>query len=166
MKYSDYFFSPVVRILSLFGGVMVGGAVAVYGIFTGQFTGWIWGTLIGAITALALSWIIPLRFWIAEAPYRRVKETLAKPFLLEHPVRFTVPGGTVSGYLILTRQNLVLLSFERGEQRMELSREDIQSIVQEENGIKILLNNTKFVSFSAVDPEQILRVLRREGWNA
>ena len=166
MKFSDYFFSPVVRILSLIGGILVGGAVAVYGIFTGQFIGWIWGTLIGAAVALALSLIVPFRFWLAEAPYRRVKETLPQPFLLENPVRFTVPGGTVNGYLILTKQSIVLLSFERGEQRMELSREDIQSILPEENGIKIYLNNTKFVSFSAVDPEQILRVLRREGWNA
>ncbi len=166
MKFSNYFFSPVVRILALIGGALTGGAVAVYGIFTGRFTPWVWGVLFGAGAALLLSFILPLRFWIGDAPYRRVKETLPQPFLLEHPVRFTVPGGSVNGYLILTQQSIVLLSFERGEQRMELAREDIQSIVLEENEIRINLNNTKFVSFSAVNPEQIYQLLRREGWNA
>ncbi len=166
MKFSDYFFSPVVRILSLVGGILAGGAVAVYGMLTRQFTGWIWGVLIGAGTALLLSLIVPLRFWASEAPYRHVKETLPKPFLLERPVRFSIPGGAVNGYLILTKQSLVLVSFERGEQRMELARDDIQSIVLEEDGIRIFLNTTKYVSFSAVNPEQIYQMLRREGWNA
>lgn len=166
MKFANYFFSPAVRLISLLGGILTGGAVAVYGIFTGYFTPWVWGILIGAGGALALSFLVPLRLWISDAPYRRAKENLPQPFLLEHPVRFTVPGGAVNGYLILTKQSLVLLSFERGEQRMELSRGDIQSIVQEENGIKIFLNNTKFVSFSAVNSEGIYQILRREGWNA
>lgn len=166
MKFSDYYFSPVVRILSLVGGILTGGAVALYGIFTQQFTGWIWGILLGAVAALLLSFFVPLRFWAAEAPYRRVKETLPQPFLLERPVRFSIPGGVVNGYLILTKQSLVLVSFERGEQRMELARDDIQSIVLEDGGIRIFLNTTKYVSFSAVNPEQIYQLLRREGWNA
>ena len=166
MKFSDYFHAPVVRILALIGGFFVGGSVAAYGMLTGAFTGWAWGMLIGAGAALLLSVIIPLRFWSADAPYRRVKETLPQPFLLELPVRFTVPGGAINGYLILTKQSLVLLSFERGEQRMELAREDINSIVLEEDGIRIFLNNTKFVHFATANSEQIYLLLRREGWNA
>ena len=42
----------------------------------------------------------------------------------------------------------------------------VPAIVQEENGIKIFLNNTKVVSFSAVNSEGIYQILRREGWNA
>lgn len=166
MKFSDYFFSPVVRLLSFLGGTLTGGVVAAYGIFTRHFTPWVWGVLIGAGTALLLSFLVPFRFWVGDAPYRRVKATLPQPFLLEHPVRFTVPGGAVNGYLILTKQSIVLLSFERGEQRMELAREDIRSILLEENGIKIILSNTKFVSFSSVNFEEIYQLLRREGWNA
>ena len=166
MKFSNYFHSPVVKILSLIGGLFTGVAVALYGIFTGAFVGWLWGVLIGAVTALVLSILIPLRFWSAAAPYRRIRESLPQPILLECPVRFSVPGGEVTGYLLLTGQSMVLLSFERGEQRMELSREDIRSIVLEEEGIRIFLNNTKFVSFSAINAEQIYQLLRREGWNA
>ncbi len=166
MKFSNYFLSPVVRILSMFGGFLVGGIVAVLGVFSGYYTGWIWGLLIGAGVAVLLSIVIPLRFWIAEAPYRRVKKTLPQPFLLEQPVRFTISGGTANGYLILTEQSIILLSFARGEQRMELAREDVQSILLEENGIRIFLNDTKFINFFAVDAEQIYQLLRREGWNA
>lgn len=165
MKFSNYFLSPVVRLLSLIGGILVGGAVAVYGLISKQFTGWIWGLLVGAGMAVLLSVFIPLRLWIAEAPYRRAKENLPQPLLWEQPVRFTVPGGVVNGYLILTKQSLILLSFERGEQRMDLPREEVQSIILEEDGIRIFLNDTKFISFSAIHAEQIYELLRREGWN-
>ena len=166
MRFSNYFLSPVVRVLSLFGGFLIGGVVAIFGVFSGYYTGWIWGLLIGAGVSILLSIFIPLRFWIAEAPYRRVKKTLPQPLLLEQPVRFTIPDGAINGYLLLTEQSLILLSFVRGEQRMELAREDVQSIQLEENGIRILLNDTKFINFFAVDSEQIYELLRREGWNA
>lgn len=166
MKFSDYYFSPGARVISLIGGLLVGAGVALFGILSGVYQGWIWGVLVGAGVTVLLSILLPVRFWISEAPYRRVRETIPQPFLVERPVRYTVPDGVLNGYFILTPESMVLLSFDRGEQRMELAREDVQSISVEENGIRILLNNTKFISFFAVNPEQIFETLRREGWKA
>ena len=166
MKFSDYYFSPGARVLSVIGGILIGGSVALFGLFSGLYRGWIWGVIIGAGIALVLSLLLPFRLWLAETPYRRIRETIAQPLLLERSVRYTVPDGAMNGYFLLTQNRMILLSFERGEQRMELAREDIKSIVLEENSIRIFLNNTKFVSFFAVNSEQIYQLLRREGWNA
>lgn len=167
MSFANFFFSPGVRGLSIIGGLFFGAGTAIFGTFSGYYQGAVWGILVGAGAALLLSLLLPLLFWWADTPYRKAKAQLPKPFLLDSPVRFSVPGGAVGGYFILTENSMVLLSFERGKQLMELGRDDVRSVTIEEGGaIRILLSDTKFVSFSAVEPEQIYQLLRRQGWNA
>lgn len=159
MKFSDYFLAPGVRILSAIIGIPVG-------IITWIFTDWRFGILVGASVALILSVAVPcLLFW-EDRPYNRIKKTLAKPFLFDQRVRFTVSGGTVGGYFILTDQSIIFLSVERGNHRLELSRTDVKSIVLgEDSTISFFLNNTQFVKVISAISEDLFYILRENGWN-
>ena len=157
MKFSDYFLTPGVRTIAVLFGLLAGGTAKL-------FAAWQYALLVGACAALAFSLIVPLLLWRAEAPYRRIKATIKQPFLIDERVRFTVRGGSVGGYFILTGDSIVLLSVERGDQRMELSRDDIKSLVPEETSIRIFLNNTQYVSVITAAVEEIYEILEREGW--
>lgn len=158
MKFSDYFFAPGVRTISTIAGVLLGALTAI-------FAGWRYGVLVGAVTAILLSVIIPVFLYREEAPYTRLKETLAKPFLFDRRVRFTVRNGSMGGYFILTQNSMVFLSLEDGNHRLELAREDVKSVILDENsGISIFLNNTQFIRVLAPGCEEIYQILRDNGW--
>ena len=157
MKFANYFFAPGVRMLATFFGLAVGGVA-------GLFAKWQYGVLAGAGVALFCSLVIPLLLWRADAPYRRVKATLKQPFLIDERVRFTVRNGTVGGFFILTEQSIILLSLERGDQRMEITREDVKSLSVESTTVRIFLDQTKYVGVISAFSEQIYEVLEREGW--
>ena len=158
MKFSDYFFAPGVRVISTVIGVILGALTAI-------FAGWQYGVLVGAVAAVLLSVIIPVFLYREEVPYTRIKETLAKPFLFDRRVRFTVRDGSVGGYFILTQNSMVFLSLEGGNHRLELAREDVKSIIfDEKSGISIFLNNTQFIRVLAPGCEEMYQILRDNGW--
>ena len=158
MKYGDYFHARGIRTTSLFFG-------GVSGLMTGIVTNWQYGVLCGAIVALLSSFILPWRLYLADKPYARIKEKMGVRFLFDERVRFTVRGGTVGGYFILTDNSLVFLSLERGEHRLELSREDVQKIDLGENmTISIFLNDKQFIRVVSGDCEEMYEVLRENGW--
>ncbi len=167
MRLSYYYHSPVSRVLATLLGIMIGSSVALVGLFTGRFVGWIWGLLTGAGGALVLSFLIPIVLWRSDAPYRRIKETIKPPLLLDKPVRFTVRGGSLSGFLILTKESLVLLSLERGDHRMELSKTDVKSMVMDETetSIRIFLNDKQYIRIFSASCQEIFETFRQEGWN-
>jgi len=167
MKFSNYFHSPAVRVSASVIGIFIGASVALAGTLTGWYTGWIWGVLAGAGTALILTVAIPLAVWRADAPYRRIKSTIKPPLLLDQPVRFIVKNGLLSGYLVLTKDSIVLLSLDRGDHRMELSRDDVKSILlgEDDNAISIFLNNTQYIRIFSAACEEIFETFEREGWN-
>ena len=110
MKFSDYFFAPGVRPLSVVIGLFAGGLTAL-------FAGWRYGVLVGAIAAVLLSVLIPVMVYRADVPYTKLKQTLEQPFLFDERVRFTIQNGSVGGYFILTRKTMVFLSLEKGNHR-------------------------------------------------
>lgn len=158
MKFSDYFFAPGVRPLSVFMGMLAGGLTAL-------FAGWQYGVLVGAGAAVLLSVLIPVTVYRADIPYTRLKQTLEQPFLFDERVRFTVPNGSVGGYFILTQKTMVFLSLERGNHRLELMREDVKSVMLgEDSSLSIFLNNTQFIRVLSAGCEEMFRILRENGW--
>lgn len=160
MKYSDYFHARGVRTVSFVFGCFAGIPIAL-------FTNWQYGVLSGAIVALLASFILPWRLYRADLPYARVKETLEAPFLIDERVRFTVKGGTVGGFFILTKDSIVLLSLENGDHRLELSHDDVKSVTMGENmTISIFLNDKQFVRVISGGCREMYDILRENGWTA
>ncbi|MBR3894903.1 MAG: hypothetical protein IKJ35_07135 [Clostridia bacterium] len=159
MKFSDYYLAPGVRKLSLFYG-------AALGLLVGFFVGWQIGVLAGAGTALVCSFAIPISAYLQDRPYEKIKQTLARPFLIDERVYFTVKDGTVKGFFILTPESIVLLSLDRGNHRLELSRVDVRCITCEDGvAVSVFLNEKQFVRVISGGSEEICEILRENGWN-
>lgn len=159
MKFLDFYLAGATRTVSAIFGILIGIAVG--------FIGGVWqyGVLAGAGAALLASVVFPIILYRQEIPYQRIKESLKKPFLLDERVRFTVRGGTVGGYFILTENSMVFLSLEGGDHRLELSREDVTSVICNENmTISIFLNNKQYIRVISSVSEDICDVLRENGW--
>ena len=158
MKFTDYLFAPGVRPISIGLGLMVG-------MGTAMLTDLTMGLFVGAIAVLVLSILIPLIVFLQEIPYNRQKKALPKPFLFDERVRFSVAGGAVSGYFILTEDRMIFLSMEKGDHRMELTRGDVKRICSEERFyLNIYLNEKNFVRVQTPVCEEMLRVLTEKGW--
>ena len=160
MKFSDYFHATGVRLVSiLFGGVI--------GLGVSFFWNWKFGILAGAILAILTSIILPIRLYRADLPYFRIKQKITDPFLLDERVRFTVRGGTVGGFFILTQNRMIFLSLEQGDHRLELSRDDVKSVqLGEDMTISIFLNDKQFIRVISGISEQMYDVLCENGWIA
>ena len=158
MKLSDYFLMPGVRRMAVIFGVFLG--VPAWLLF-----GWKLGVLTGAVVTLIASVLIPLRIYFADLPYAKIKQTIETPLLLDERVRFTVRDGTIGGFLLLTEKSMIFLSLERGDHRLELSRDEVCSVIRDEDmTIRIFLNNTKFIRVFSGGCEQICDILRDHGW--
>lgn len=160
LHFGDYFSAPGVRMLSVIVGLLLGGVI-------GFFTGWQIGILSGAVTVLVVSVVLPIFLYRADVPYEKIKQTLAGPFLFDERVRFSVRGGkTVGGFFILTEKTMVFLSLEQGNHRLELSREDVKSVVldEEQFSIKIFLNNTQFIQVVSGVCQEMYGILRENNW--
>ena len=160
MKFSDYYFSNGARVLSVIVGVLSG---AIVGFVCGV---WQYGVLSGAITTLLASVLLPIRFYRQDLPYIKIKETMKRPFLVDERVRFTVQGGSVGGFLILTDDSMVFLSLERGDHRLELSRADVASVIcGRDMTMSIFLNNKQYIRVISDVCAEICDVLRENGWS-
>ena len=158
IKISDYLFLPGVRTLAVIFGLFAG--IAALLIFN-----WEIAVLVGAGVALLTSFIVPILLYRADLPYERIKKTLKHPFLFDERVRFSVRGGSMGGFFILTEESMVFLSLERGSQRLELNREDVKSIVLDEQFyMNIFLNNTQFIRVASGTCEEMYRILCENGW--
>ena len=159
MKFSDYYLAPASRLVATIMGV-IGGFI------TGLFTSWQYGVLAGALIAILASVFVPLRVYREERPYNLAKEKLKGPFLIDRRVRFSVKGGSVGGYFILTQESMILLSMEKGSHQLEFSRNDIESVViGDDMSIRVYLNDKQFVRVITNVIEEIGDVLRENGWS-
>ena len=150
------------RALSVRVGIIIGLAVLLF-----SELDWRYGVLIGALVTLLATVLLPLIFYVKLLPYKRLKERFKRPFLVDVPVRFTVKKGTVGGFFVLTAQSMIFLSHECPNPVLELSHRDVASIVLGDRAgtINIYLNQTQFISvISAVD-EEIIAILKENGWN-
>lgn len=160
LKFSDYFCAPGLHRLALIIGALAGFPA---GIFFGARM----GVVTFAVLALLISLTLPVSIWFEDAPYRKMKEELHQPFLLDERVQFTVrTGKTVIGFLVLTENSLIFLTREDGLHRLELSREDVKSIVlSDPSSFRVFLDNTQFIRVISGASEEMLDILRRNGWN-
>ncbi|MBR2019109.1 MAG: hypothetical protein IKA05_01765 [Clostridia bacterium] len=159
MKFSEYFHMRGVRTVSAALGLLIGSTFAL-------LSDWRYGVLAGAVVALVASFVLPFRMYLSDRPYAKLKKTIAAPFLLDERVRFTVKDGTVGGFFLLTAKSMIFLSLERGNHRLELSREDVKSVVLGENmTISIFLNEKQYIRLIAGDCEGIYEILRDNGWS-
>ena len=120
----------------------------------------------GAIAVLLISLALPILFYFKFLPYKKMKQKIGGTFLLDVPVRFTVKKGTVGGFFILTERSMVFLSRECTTTSLELSHDDVKRVSMGQNmTINIYLNNTQFIRVFTGSGEEMLDVLRRQGWN-
>ena len=158
MKFLDFYLSPGTRTMSVIVGVIVGAVTAL-------FTGWQIGTLVGACVVLAASVVIPVILYCEERPYNKAKAEIKQPFLIDERVRFTVKEGTVVGYFLLTDDQLILLSLDKGEHRLELTRESVASVVLGDPiTLSIFLNQKQYIRIISGVCQEMFEVLQREGW--
>ncbi|MBE6588909.1 MAG: hypothetical protein E7643_01905 [Ruminococcaceae bacterium] len=159
MKFSEFFTAPFIRSFAIRIGIFIG-------ILTTLFSGWKMGILIGAVSVLVISLILPVLFYFAFLPYVRMKQKFARPFLFDEPVRFTVKKGTVGGFFIITEKTLVFLSKECTSQTLELSRDEVKSVsLGKDLTVDIYLNNTQFIRVFSGACDEIMEILRTNGWN-
>lgn len=159
MKFSDYYLAPASRLVAATLGILSG-------VVGGIFWGWQYGVLFGAGVAILASVIVPLHVYLAEKPYLRIKETLKGPFLIDRRVRFSIKGGSVGGYFILTHESMIFLSMEHGEHRLEFSHDDVQYVVLgSDMSIRVYLNDKQFVRIVTDVINEVGEVLRENGWS-
>lgn len=158
MKFLDFYLSPGTRTVSVFIGTVVG-------LVTSLFTDWMIGTLVGAGVIILASVIIPLWLYREERPYVKAKEEIAHSFLIDERVRFTVKEGSVGGYFLLTDEKLILLSMDRGEHRLELTRDSVASVVLgDEVTLSIFLDQKQYIRVISGVCQEMYGVLQNEGW--
>ena len=159
MKFSEFFTAPFIRSFAIRIGIFIG-LVAML------FTGWKIGILVGAVAVLLISLILPVFFYFSFLPYVKMKEKYQRPFLFDEPVRFTVKKGTIGGFFIITEKALVFLTRESSSSVLELSRDDVKSITMGRDlTVTIYLSNTKFIKVFSGACEEIMEILRTNGWN-
>ncbi len=158
MKFSDYFHARGVRSSSLFYGSVIGILISI-------FSSWQYGLLAGAVSALILSFLLPFLLYRQDLPYARIKKNMGVSFLIDERVYFTVQGGMVGGFFLLTQSSMVFLSLEKGEHRLELTRKDVKSVILGDNmTISIFLNDKQFVRIISRNCEGICDILQQNGW--
>lgn len=159
MKFSDYYLAPASRVVSSILGILTG-----FG--TGLFVGWQYGVLVGCGTAILASVVVPWRVYREERPYLLIKETIKGPFLIDKRVCFSIKGGSVGGYFILTAESMIFLSMDKGEHRLEFSRDDVSYVaVGNDMTLRVYLNETQFVRIVSDRIEEMGDVLRENGWS-
>ena len=162
MKFSEFFNAPTMRAAAIRMGIIVGVIMAIF-----TDVDWRIAILTGAIVALLASVILPLVMYIKLLPYKKFKESLGRPVLLDAPVRFLAKRGMVSGFFLLTESNLVLLSEEKEKPALELTQKDVTSITlgDDVGVIDIYLDQKQFIRFVSAIDEEIVEALERHGWN-
>ena len=162
MKFSEFFTAPTMRSTAIRFGVIV---AAILAIFTDM--DWRYAVITGAAVALLASVILPLAMYIKLLPYKKFKESLGRPVLIDAPVRFLAKRGMVGGFFMLTESNLVLLSEEKEKPALELSQKDVASIAlaDEVGVIDIYLDQKQFIRFVSAIDEEIVETLEKHGWN-
>lgn len=162
MKFSEFFTAPAIRTAAIRLGVIVG---AIMAFFTDL--DWRYAVIIGAGTALLASVLLPLVMYIKLLPYKRFKESLGRPVLMDAPVRFLAKRGMVGGFFLLTESNLVLLSEEKEKPALELSQNDVETIAlgDDVGVVDIYLDQKQFIRFVCAVDEEIVEMLAQHGWN-
>jgi MFS family permease len=162
MKFSEFFTAPTMRAAALRIGITVG---AIMAIFTQM--DWRYAILIGAVVALLASVILPLAMYIKLLPFKKFKESLGRPILLDAPVRFLAKRGMIGGFFLLSEENLVLLSEEKEKPALELTQKDVASIALGEDVgvVDIYLDQKQFIRFVSAIDEEIVETLEKHGWN-
>ena len=158
MKFLDFYLSSGTRTVSLFIGTVVG-------LITSFFNDWKIGTLVGGCAVILASVIIPIIMYHEEKPYNKAKTAINQPFLIDERVRFTVKEGTVGGYFLLTEEKLILLSMDKGEHRLELTRDAIKSVILGDTvTLSIFLDQKQYIRIISGVCDEMYQVLEREGW--
>ena len=117
--------------------------------------------------AILVSVILPIAIYIKLLPYKRFKESLGRPVLIDAPVRFLAKRGMVGGFFFLTDDNLVLLSDEKEKPALELSQKDVTSIAlgEDDGVVDIYLDQKQFIRFVCAIDEEVIDILQKHGWN-
>lgn len=159
MKFSDCFFSAAKRRVSvLFGAI----AFALSLLFTTPQG----ALLAGAVTTLVSSVLLPVMTYAELRPYDKIRKTIPQPFLTEQRVRFTINGGTVGGFLILTESAVYFLSTEKGKHVLELKRKDIAALrLEEDLSIRFFINDHQYVQVLTAKAQELYRLLQQQGWS-
>ena len=159
MKFGEFFTAPFIRSFAIRVGIFVGLVVTL-------FSEWKVGVLAGAVAVLLLALLLPVVFYIAFLPYVRMKAQFKRPFLFDEPVRFTVKKGSVGGFFIITEKTMIFLSRECTAQTLELSRDEVKSVsMGKDLTVNIYLSNTQFIRVFSGACEEIMEILRTNGWN-
>ena len=160
VKFSNYYLSSGSRILSLAIGLLLGG-------IAGLFLGIRYGLLIGAGVAIVASFLLPLWLYLADKPYEKLKAELGGPFLFDERVRFTVKSGSMSGFFVLTENQMAFLSLDHGKHCVKLSKNEVRSVTLDDEGLlNIFLNETQYIRVISGVSEELFEIIRDNGWNA
>lgn len=137
------------------------------GLTTSFFADWRVSVLVGAIVVLFVSLLLPFVFYLVFLPYARIKRTLPQPFLFDEPVQFTARSGRVSGFFILTEKSMIFLSRECKNQVTELTRDKVKKtvVLKEPGAMDVYLNDTQFIRMFCIVREELVELLRKNGWN-
>ncbi len=159
MKFSDFFFSPAKRRLSILFGII---AFVIGLLFTTPQI----ALLVGAATTLVSSVLLPVMTYAEMRPYEKIRKTIQQPFLTEQRVRFTVKDGTVGGFMILTESSVYFLSMEKGRHVLELTRKDITALkLDEDYSIRFFINNNQYVRVLTARSQELYQLLLQQGWS-
>lgn len=159
MKFTDFFFSTASRSTAAMMGLLLGVAV-------GIFAGWEYGVLSGVALAILLSVILPLTAYCRVLPYEKLKAKIKGPFLFDERVLYRSPKGSFGGFFLLTDGSMVLMTIGKGRMSMELSREDVRSVLlDDEMTLRIFLNETQYICILSEVAAEIFKALSANGWS-
>ena len=163
----NQYFSARTRITSLISGVFVFFSALFSLSMLGIEKPEIWALMIGAGAALLFSVLTPLSLYLRDRRYTGIEDTLPKPVLLK--VNVSIRGKTRprSGYLYLTEDTMYLYSRDRKPYASQvLPKKDIHELkVEREVFMSFRFENSALYSIATSQCEEILEVMRRNGWN-
>ena len=153
------YYTPGVYFVSIVGGILVF-------VITLIFIDPNLALLCGAIVTLLSSVAIPLGLSISDKKYKRFKEGIPRPFLIDERINCVIGGELRDGFIVLTRDKLFIMTFvDKRPIRYELKRDEVKKVSITENiYLNIFLDYNKFIRIASGNCFEIKDKLSEQGF--
>ena len=153
------YYTPGVYFVSIVSGIL---AFVITLIFTDPLV----ALLCGAAVTLLVSVAIPLGLSMSDGKYKRFKEGIPRPFIIDERVNCVIGGELKGGFIVLTRDKLFIMTFVgKRPIRYELKRDEVKKVSVSENiYLNIFLDYNKFIRIASGNCLEIKDKLSEQGF--
>ena len=153
------YYTPGVYLIS----ILIGAIVYIMASF---FADPLLALLFGTLTVLVVSVAIPLSFAISDHKFKKFKQGIPAPFIIDERVNCVIGGALKNGFMVLTRDTLFIITFAGKKPiRYEIKRNEVKKISITDNiYINIFLDYNKYIRIASGNCFEIRDKLSEQGF--